>query len=61
MPGGEVAYGNYNPDNRKVWFNRNDPSCEGANYGFREEISRKTKELRSSFLRDEVDPTVCHF
>ncbi len=37
---GNVAYGNYNPNNGKVKF-YNDSNYEDDNFGFREEISRK--------------------
>ena len=43
LPDGDVAYGYYNPHNRKVNFNRNDADNENANYGFREEISRNQR------------------
>ncbi|PIQ92396.1 MAG: hypothetical protein COV70_00690 [Parcubacteria group bacterium CG11_big_fil_rev_8_21_14_0_20_39_22] len=57
-PDGKVANGNWNPDNRKVDFNRNDAVYENADYGFREEISRKGAS--SSFLRIG-NPTVYLF
>ena len=38
---GNVAYGNYNPNNSKVKFNYNNSDYENDNFGFREEISRK--------------------
>lgn len=49
MPDGNVAYGNYNSDNRKVNFNANDADYENDKYGFREEISRIKRSVMLLF------------
>ena len=38
---GNVANGNWNPDNRKVRFNWNNPDNRNSNNGARVEISRR--------------------
>jgi hypothetical protein len=41
LPDGNVAYGNWNPNNRKVRFNWNNPDNRNSNSGGRVEISRE--------------------
>ena len=49
LPDGNVAYGNYNLANGKVWFNNNDAGNENDNMAFREEISRNQRSFYAPF------------
>ena len=45
----KVAYGNWNPDNRKVRFNWNNSDNRNSNMGARLEISRKELLIQAPF------------